>query len=400
MKRTIRLLLMALAAVTVSMLRADDRADWAAAAERLAAPVLTALAEDRLGASLGDPDPTAVLECVGRTFCGIAPWLELPNDGTPEGETRERLLGLAHRALRNVMEPTSKDHLSVARIVPKLHPTQPLVEGAFLAQALLRAPKRLWGGLDAETQTRLIAFFKDTRRIRPFRSNWLCFAGEVEAFLLSVTGECDVKRLSLAPDAFMDGWYKGDGVYGDGAPLHLDYYNSFVIHPMLADILAAQVRLGLPKAAERQKTQQRRFRRYADWLERLVAPDGSYPAYGRSLAYRMGAFQPLAMAPMKGRDWHTVPPGQVRAALTAVVRRQGGPWNYAKDGFLLPGFNGDQPEMCDKYVCRGSLYLASAIFLPLGLPPGHPFWSEPAQPWTSKRAWEGQPFPNDHAIAN
>ena len=31
-------------------------------------------------------------------------------------------------------------------------------------------------------------------------------------------------------------WYKGDGTYGDGEELHWDYYNSFVIQPMMLDI--------------------------------------------------------------------------------------------------------------------------------------------------------------------
>ena len=34
-------------------------------------------------------------------------------------------------------------------------------------------------------------------------------------------------------------WYKGDGAYGDGPAFHWDYYNSFVIHPMLLDVLDA-----------------------------------------------------------------------------------------------------------------------------------------------------------------
>ncbi len=35
----------------------------------------------------------------------------------------------------------------------------------------------------------------------------------------------------------MLGWYKGDGLYGDGEVFHFDYYNSFVIQPMLLDIM-------------------------------------------------------------------------------------------------------------------------------------------------------------------
>ena len=80
-------------------------------------------------------------------------------------------------------------------------------------------------------------------------------------------------------------WYKGDGLYGDGPELHWDYYNSFVIHPMLLDVLddvgdqsPAWQRMKEPVAA--------RARRYASILERLIAPDGSFPPIGRSIAYR------------------------------------------------------------------------------------------------------------------
>ena len=34
-----------------------------------------------------------------------------------------------------------------------------------------------------------------------------------------------------------------------------------------------------------------------------------------------------------------------------------------------------------------------------GLPASDDFWSAPPQPWTSVRAWSGQPFPIDRATA-
>ncbi|MDR2118364.1 MAG: DUF2264 domain-containing protein, partial [Tannerellaceae bacterium] len=46
----------------------------------------------------------------------------------------------------------------------------------------------------------------------------------------------------------------------------------------------------------------------------------------------------------------------------------------------------------------GSLYLTSEIFLPLGLPADHPFWTSPEQDWTAKKAWNGKDFPKDRAI--
>lgn len=379
-------------------LRADDRALWCAAAERIATPVLSHMAEGKLSATLPRTNKnratTATFEALARTLNGIAPWLELPDDGSAEAKTRNRLLDLAHRALRQAVDPNSPD------FVGKGKGSQPLVEYAFLSQAFLRSPKRLWGGLDKATQTAWIDLFKKSRAIRPFQNNWLLFAGEVEAFLWEATGEHDAKRLTLGVKAFMDGWYKGDGAYGDGERFHFDYYNSFVIHPMLLDILSAMARHGDADAAKAQETQRRRARRYAGWLERLIAPDGSYPAFGRSLCYRMGAFHQLAEVALRRENLWQVPPGQIRSALTAVLRRQVGDQNFTPEGWLRMGFNGDQPGMCDYYINTGSLYLCTFVFLPLGLPPDAPFWAEPEQPWTSKRAWEGLAFPGDHAIDN
>jgi hypothetical protein len=53
----------------------------------------------------------------------------------------------------------------------------------------------------------------------------------------------------------------------------------------------------------------------------------------------------------------------------------------------------------ETYISTGSLYLCSVAFLPLGLPASDPFWSAPAAPFTQQRAWSGQAFPIDHALA-
>ena len=46
----------------------------------------------------------------------------------------------------------------------------------------------------------------------------------------------DIMRV-IYPMRVFQQWYKGDGVYGDGAMFHWDYYNSFVIQPMYVDLV-------------------------------------------------------------------------------------------------------------------------------------------------------------------
>lgn len=52
---------------------------------------------------------------------------------------------------------------------------QPLVDAAFLAQGLLRAPKQLWGNLDPQAKEWMITELKRSRNIKPFENNWLLF---------------------------------------------------------------------------------------------------------------------------------------------------------------------------------------------------------------------------------
>jgi len=92
-------------------------------------------------------------------------------------------------------------------------------------------------------------------------------------------------------------------------------------------------------------------------------------------------------------------PSQVRGALTAVIRRTlEAPETFDSNGWLRIGLCGHQPGVGETYISTGSLYLCSVAFLPLGLDANDPFWSSPPQPWTSVKAWRGEPFPIDHAI--
>ena len=134
-------------------------------------------------------------------------------------------------------------------------------------------------------------------------------------------------------------WYKGDGAYGDGPAFHWDYYNSFVIQPMLLDVLDAVAATRSPAWKAMRRARARRGpRRYAAIQERLIAPDGTFPPIGRSLAYRFGAFQLLAQIALRRALPEGVAPGQVRGALTAVlIRTLDAPGTFDADGWLRIG---------------------------------------------------------------
>ena len=111
------------------------------------------------------------------------------------------------------------------------------MDAAFLALALLRAPRELWEKLDAAVRENLVATLYETRRFKPGANDWGLFASTIEAALRHFGQEHEAGRL-VAGLHDHEGWYVGDGTYGDGPRLHWDYYNSFVIQPMLLACLA------------------------------------------------------------------------------------------------------------------------------------------------------------------
>ena len=252
-------------------------------------------------------------------------------------------------------------------------------------------------GLDPDAKRHLVAALESTRRITPGFNNWLLFSATVEACLNALGAWWDRTRVDYALRQH-DQWYKGDGAYGDGPDFHWDYYNSFVIHPMLVDVLAVckEESTAWKELANRVEG---RAKRYAAVQERLIAPDGSFPPIGRSIAYRCGAFHLLAQSALRRALPDGVAPAQIRSALTAVIRRTlDAPGTFDEHGWLRIGLCGHQPEIGETYISTGSLYLCSVALLPLGLPASDEFWSAPAEPWTSAKAWSGQPFPIDHAL--
>jgi len=331
------------------------------------------------------------LEALGRTLAGIAPWLELGDDGSQEGADRARLARLARQAIDAATDPTSPDHMNFNV------GTQPLVDAAFLAESILRAPKELGEKLEPRVKQNLIASLKASRTIPPYRSNWLLFASMIEVVLQRLGEPRDEPRLREGLDRFQE-WYLGDGVYGDGQEFHWDYYNAFVIQPMLVEILevvgdeSPEWRAFRTKVAERAQ-------RYAAIQERLIAPDGSYPVIGRSIAYRCGAFQALAQSALRHSLPENVTPGQARAALNSVIRRTlEAPGTFDDHGWLQIGLAGHQPALGEYYISTGSLYLCCLAFLPLGLPPTDPFWSDAPGKTTWERVWSGGDLPADHAL--
>jgi hypothetical protein len=383
----------------------DDRAYMAGLLEKIASPVLAAMSKGELKKTFplelsptwdGRESGVAYLECFGRMISGLSPWLALPEDATAEGKVRKRLTEQALQSYVHAVDPASPDYL-----LWRGH-GQALVDSAYFTQALLRAPKALWEPLDATTKKRIVEEIKGLRRVNPPFINWLLFAAMNEAFLLQIGEEADPMRLNTAV-RMIDEWYIGDGWIKDGATFHFDYYGSFVMHPMMIQVLEVMEAHKAPfwkdDLTKWRELAVKRAQRYSEHLERFVSPEGTFPPFGRSLTYRTAVFQPLAMLALRKQLPAKLSEGQVRSALVAAHKAVfSQPSNFTKDSFLTIGFAGHNPALGDWYSNNGSMYITAEGFLALGLPASDSFWTAPAQAWTQKLAFSGQPFQKDYAV--
>lgn len=372
----------------------EDRLTTVQMMNRIARPVLVALGDNTLGASLPEfnakRNSFAPLEALGRTVSGIAPWLELGPDGTQEGKLRSEMIALTIKGISNAVDPASSGKVDFSA------GSQALVDAAFLAQGLLSAPQQIWGNLSEQAQTNVINALKQTRKYKPHQCNWLLFSAIREAAIWQFTGECQVKDIEYAVNKHLE-WYKGDGVYGDGPHYRWDYYNSFVIQPMLLDVVKVCELKNHPLKVQYALILKRAVR-YAEVQEKLISPEGSFPVIGRSSVYRIGAFQTLSKIALMQKLPADIAPATVRSALCEVTRRvMEAPGTFDDKGWLRPGVVGFQPDMADSYISTGSLYLCTLGMVHLGLPASDPLWTEPGKPWTQKKIWSGQNVKGDHA---
>lgn len=376
-----------------------DRQVWADLCYKISQPVLENMSKGNFQKDFplelsptwdGRDTKVAYLETFARLMAGISPWLALPDDGTPEGKQRKQLHEWAIQAYKNAVDPNSPD-----KITWLTNTSQPLCDASYLVESFMRAPEATWGQLDEVTKKRYIEGLKSLRTIRPAYNNWLLFRAMVEVFFMSIGEDVDEYALSVGLQK-MSEWYLSDGWYSDGPEYAMDYYNSYVMHPMMVEVveMCKKHKFSTPISLD---LAVKRMNRFNTILERFISPEGAYPAVGRSVIYRMGAFQTLAMSAWKYGLPKDLTNGSVRSALTCVMKRMFAvDGNFDDKGYLRLGFAGHQPNLANYYSNNGSLYMTSLVFMPLGLPADHPFWTAPAEPWTSQKAWSGREFPEDY----
>ncbi|GAB3754194.1 DUF2264 domain-containing protein [Spirosoma pomorum] len=378
----------------------SDRQFWLTEMDKMVRPVMSSLAHDSLrivmpkvvSKRIDNKDhriQVQYVEVLGRVLSGIAPWLQGEGGSAEEVALRNQYRQWALDGVHHALDSTAKDYMyfNIGG--------QQLVDASYIALAFTRAPW-LWEHLSKPDQALLAKALKSTRQFKPVFSNWLLFAAMTEAFFAQYGYEWDPMRVDYALQQ-LEQWYVGDGMYSDGPSYAYDYYNSYVIHPYLTAITEI-----ISKKTNAYKGMidkiNKRNDRYAVIQERLINTDGTYPATGRSIVYRGAVFQHLADMAWRKTLPEQLTPAQVRCALTAVIKRTLESPSTYQNGWLTIGLHGSQPDLADFYNNQGSLYIATNIFLPLGLPATDPFWADAPAKWSSQKIWGGDDFPHDHSV--
>ena len=148
----------------------SDRQVWTDVLYKMAAPVLENMSRGELQKNMqlelsptwdGRNEKVAYMECFGRLMAGLAPWLSLPDDNTPEGKQRKQLREWALKSYANAVDPESPDYLLWRQ------EGQTLVDAAYVAESFLRGYDALWVPLDSVTKQRYITEFTQPAPGRP-----------------------------------------------------------------------------------------------------------------------------------------------------------------------------------------------------------------------------------------
>ena len=140
---------------------------------KIVTPVLDALSQDNLRREMPvecqkevtDRENYTYLEAFGRVVTGIAPWLAGKPVSDEEETLRQKYAALVRRCIQVAVDPDAADKMNFS------DGDQPIVDAAFLAQGILRAPKELCGPLDDVSKQRLLDAMRQTRSRGPYKCN-------------------------------------------------------------------------------------------------------------------------------------------------------------------------------------------------------------------------------------
>ena len=261
---------------------------------------------------------------------------------------------------------------------------QRMVELAAIGFAMRLVPEHIWTPLDTAAQHNVTKYLLDARVLPFAENNWRFFRLMIDLGLAAAGVEVDPAPAERYL-ADLDSYYLSDGWYRDGNVRHVDHYIPFAMH-FYGLLLAAYG--GDPALAERFRS---RAQAFAPHFARWFSDDGASLAFGRSMTYRFamaGFWGALAVADLEALPW-----GEIKGYYLRHLRWWSALPIAHRDGILSIGYGYPNLLMSESYNSAGSPYWALKAFVPLALPPEHPFWQAEEAPMPQRTAPAAQPQP-------
>ena len=326
-------------------------------------------------------DPIPAIEGFARMSVAWGAWLhESSNPAMLGWAGRKHDVGrLLARGLADATDPRSDTWWG-----PIHDRDQRIVEAAEIATAILLGGERLRAALDAiDTRAfdRVLDWLSGVDGKDLWPDNWVLFPVLPALIRRDAGRRIDLPALDEALD-WMVGHAVGDGWTSDGAGHALDLYSGWAIHWHLCwwatldghrrPRLAAEVR--------------RRARAWLRFVAPLIADDGGFPRFGRSLGYRFAIAAPFVQAALLDVD--PLPSGVARSLTGRIVGRAlaDGAVDPATDWFRI-GVAAARPEVVEGYVSAGASAWAAHALVAVAMPAQHPFW----RATVDRQAWDPPP---------
>lgn len=305
-------------------------------------------------------DDRAQMEGFARVLWGVGPLLSVPNDALSEAYQAE--IGewevLCRKGLIHGTDPDHEEYWGILTDYDQM-----MVEMAPIATAILLSPDKFWKPLSEQEKQNLYHWMNQINKKQVYGNNWTFFRILVNLAFQTLGMEWDKDQMKKDLDT-IEGLYLSEGWYCDGNQGQIDYYIPFAIQ--FYSLIAAKYGLQSEKFLKRAET----F--YNDFIY-WFAEDGSEISFGRSLTYRFahGSFFSAYVLAGLGQDNY----GEIK---TLIFKHLEG-WLkkpiFDNSGVLSIGYGYPNLFMSEAYNAPGSPYWCLKLFLLLGLPAEHPFWS-------------------------
>jgi len=311
------------------------------------------------------------LESFARPLLLAAQVLASEPEGTvADGARRAKASGWFRAGLVLGSDPASPQFWGWAS-----HYHQHTVEQGLMTLALRFAPEHFWEPLSDPERLQVLRWLASARGVGHVRNNHLFFDILVLEFLrwagMEEPGDAAVIEHDFAE---LEAMYRGDGWFIDGMNETFDPYNAFAFH-YYAPLWNHYYGERDPARAARWRAWTQQFLTgYEAWF----AASGETPAFGRSLSYRFNGAAAFGAVLLDGGG--PLPPGRARALVTRHIDFFLAHPITQEQGVLSLGWTDEFADLSEPYSCAGSPYWCAKAFIPLLLPPSHPFFADPEEP--------------------